>query len=52
MVIRYSDEPDEVFFIEACGDGIGIVRFSNIQHELGKFYRKIAIRHLEWYRSD
>ena len=53
MVIRYSDEPNEVFFIEAVGVyGIMIKQFSGMKDELGRFYRKIALRHLEFHRSD
>ena len=53
MVIRYDDEPEEVFFIEAVGgDGIGIEKFSSIKEFLGRGYRRIAMRHLEWHRPE
>ena len=53
MVIRYDDEPDDVFFIEAIGgEGVGIDRFSRIKEILGRGYRRIAMRHLEWDRPE
>ena len=53
MVIRFDDEPDDVFFIEAVGgDGIGLERFSSIKEILGRGYRRIALRHLEWHRPE
>ena len=53
MVIRYSDEPDEVYFIEAVGvHGIMIKQFSGMKDEIGRFYKTMALRHLEFKRTD
>ena len=53
MVIKYQDEPTEVYFIEAIGTyGIVFKRFSGMTEELGKFYKKVVLRHLNWKRTD
>ena len=53
MVIRYADEPDEVYFIEAVGvHGVQMKQFSIMKHEIGGFIKTMALRHLEFPRTD
>ena len=53
MVLKFGSEPNEVFFIEATSNqGVALKRFSGMKHALGSFYSKIALRHLDWDRSD
>ena len=53
MVLKFGSEPDDIFFVEATGNqGVTLKRFSAMKHTIGSFYRKIAIRHLDWERPD
>ena len=39
--------------MEATGNqGVSLKRFSGMKNTIGKFYRKIVIRHLTWERPD
>ena len=53
MVLRYDCEPGEVYFIEATGDiGVAYKKWSLMNDELGKFYKKIVLRRLTWHRPN
>ena len=53
MVLKFGSEPENIFFIEATGNqGVTLKRFADMKHAIGSFYRKIAIRHLDFERSD
>ena len=53
IVIRYAHEPNEVYFIEAVGvHGVQMKTFSEMKHEIGDFIKTMALRKLEFPRSD
>ena len=53
MVMRDPDEPNEVYLLEAVGsNGIVLKQYSEIRDEIGVFYKTMALRHLEFPRSD
>ena len=53
MVMRDPDQPNEVYLLEAVGsNGIVVKQYSKIRDEIGVFYKTMALRHLEFPRSD
>ena len=53
LVLKFDSEPNEVYLIEATANlGVQLKKWSQIKHNLGSFYEKIALRHLEWERPD
>ena len=53
MILKFGSEPHEVFFIQSTSNfGVSLTRWSAIRHEVGHYYTKIALRHLDWERSD
>ena len=54
MVLKFEkDSTEEVYFVEStCHLGVHIVKYSDIKDQIGKFYQKIVLRHLDWDRSD
>ena len=53
MVLKFSSEPNDVFFMEATGNqGVTLKRYSAMKHCIGGFYKKIVLRHLDWERPD
>ena len=53
MCIKFDSEPNEMFILEATGNlGVHFKRFSNTLKHLGKFYPKLALKHLEFERED
>ena len=48
MCLRYDDEPDEVFLVDATNEGVSVKAWSDISHALGNFYSKVAYRRLKW----
>ena len=53
MVLKFGSEPDEVFFMESTSNfGAHLTSWSAIRHEVGNYYTKVALRHLNWERTD
>ena len=53
MVLKFECEPDEVYFIESTSNyGVALTKWSEIKDQIGSYYYKIALRHVEWDRSD
>ena len=53
MILRYGQEPDELFFVESTSEiGVSVLAWSDIQEYIGDFYQKIVYRHLKWARPD
>ena len=53
MVLKFEEHPNDVFFLEATSNnGVCLRRWSNIKKEIGRFYRKITIRHIDWERTE
>ena len=53
MVLKFGSEPDEVYMLEATTDlGVCIRNFADIIPEIGGHYTKVALRHIEWQRSN
>ena len=48
MCLRYDDEPDDVFLVEATSDGVAVKAWSDISYAVGEFYQKVAYRRLKW----
>ena len=48
MCLRYDDEPDDVFLVDATNEGVSVKAWSDISHALGNFYSKVAYRRLKW----
>ena len=47
MVIKFDQEPDDVFFIEATSNrGVVIKSYRGIKWAIGNFYDKVVLRHL------
>lgn len=53
MVLKFEEQPNEVFFLEATSNnGVSLRRWSAIKEYLGNFYMKVVLRHIDWDRSD
>jgi hypothetical protein len=53
MIIKFDSEPDDVFILEATGNlGVHFKRFTNSVKHLGTFYKKLALRQLDFERTD
>ena len=53
MVIKFDQEPDDVFFIEATSNrGVIIKSYRGMKWAIGNFYDKVVLRHLEWQRNE
>ena len=54
MVVRFENDPNEVYFLEATGNmGVSLSRWNFIKKHVGpsKFYRKIIFRHVNFNRE-
>ena len=51
MVIKYEHDPDDVWFVEAVGNGVIWRKWSTVRKYLGIDYTKIAIRRLNIERT-
>ena len=53
MVIKFSTEPDEIYFIECSKEtGVAVKSFSQMKHTINQLYKKIVFRHIEWSRPE
>ena len=53
MVLEFGSEPGQVFILEATHDlGVCIRNFSDIIPVIGDHYTKVALRHIEWERTN
>ena len=53
MVIKFSTEPDEIFFIECSKEtGVAVKSFSQMKHSIAHLYNKMVLRHIEWSRPE
>ena len=53
MIIKFSSEPNEVFFIECTREtGVVIKSFSQMKPIIKSMFKKIVLRHIEWSRPD
>ena len=53
MVLKFDCEPNEIFLLECTSNlGVHLKKFSNIKEHIGSFYKKIALRHLDFERSE
>ena len=53
MVLKFEEQPEEVFFLEATSNnGVSLRRWSNIKPFLGTFYTKVVHRHVDWDRTE
>lgn len=59
MVLRFDSGDSkkkgqqEVFLIEATANlGVKIKKWSNLRHNLGQFYERVVLRHLEFHRDE
>ena len=56
MVLKFKNEKDEVFLVEAVGGDIGVRlnKWSELREFVGdeKFYEKVIHRHINFDRSD
>jgi hypothetical protein len=53
MCLKFDSEENEIFLLEATSNlGVHLKRFSNVIPHMGGFYTKIALRHLDFERSD
>ena len=53
MVLKFEEHPNDVFFLEATSNnGVSLRRWSTVKKELGRFYMKATIRHIDWERSE
>ena len=53
MVIKYEDEPDDVWFIESVqDDGVSCRNWCTIKEDIGNYYSKIVRRKLKCDRSN
>lgn len=56
MILRFDipgQENQDIYLIEATGKiGVKVKRWSNLRPHLGKFYDRIMLRHLDYYRTE
>lgn len=55
MVLKFSNEPNEIFMVEATGNmGVSLNRWDILREHIGKgkFYEKIIHRHITFDRGD
>ena len=59
MVLRFDSDDgkkygqQEVYLIEATARlGVKIKKWSNLRHNLGEFYERVVLRHLEFHRDE
>ena len=52
LVLRYKNDPSEMYFLEASSAGVQILRYSRLKQRIGNFYQKVVLRHLDFKRSD
>jgi len=53
MCLKFDSEENEIFLLEATSNlGVHLKRFSNVVPHLGGFYTKVALRHLDFERTE
>ena len=55
MVLKFQNDPNEVFMVEATGNmGVSLNRWDYLREHIGqgKFYEKLVIRHINFDRGD
>ena len=53
MCLKFDSEQNEIFLLECTSNlGVHLKRFSNMKQHIGNFYQKIALRHLDFERSE
>ena len=53
MIIKIESNPNEVFILEANGNGVILADWTHIRKNIGpdKFYKKVMFRHIEFERK-
>jgi hypothetical protein len=54
MILKFQTDPDEVYLVEATGNGVQVNRWFYLRKHIGfkKFYRNCIFRHIECERND
>lgn len=55
MVLKYEQDPDEVYVIEASvNKGVALNKWSFLRNHIGqkKFYKRAVFRHVEFNRDQ
>ena len=53
LIIKLLAEPEEIYFVEATGNnGVFLNCWSLMKSNIGKFYDKVALRHLNFERTE
>lgn len=55
MVLRFDvpgEKNNDIFLVEATGQGVHVKKWSTLRPHIGKFYEKIVVRHLNFERTD
>ena len=51
LVLKFANNLDELYFLDATAQGIHIVPYSGITSDIGNFYEKVVLRHFEFERK-
>ena len=47
MIIKFGDEPNEIFYVDATSNnGVSMGRWSRLKKHIGGGIKKVALRHL------